>query len=179
MIPRLMKFISETLQAIVFAGAIFLFVYLLLAQPHKISGASMEPNFIDNEYLLTNKVSYRLREPERGEVVVFEAPPNGEKDFIKRIIALPGETVRISGNRVFVNGVELVEPYLPLGTETRSTSFFPENQVVAVPENSYFVLGDNRDHSLDSRTFGFIKKDSITGKAWFVYWPPQLAGSVD
>src|SRR3989304_7866904 len=113
LLKRLGIFFLDILEVIVSAIAIFLFVYLLLVQPHKIKGASMEPNFHDGEYLLTDKVSYRLGTPTRGDVVVFKAPPTYKDEFIKRIIGLPGEEVKVEGGKIYINDRELSEQYLP------------------------------------------------------------------
>src|SRR3989337_4276940 len=106
-IKRLGAFFLDVLEVIVFAVAIFLFLYLLVLQPHKIKGASMEPNFPNGEYLLTDKVTYRLREPLRGDVIVFEAPGTNGEEFIKRIIGLPGEKVKVEGGSEFIKGKKL------------------------------------------------------------------------
>jgi len=178
MMNKLGSFILELLQVVVFAISIFLFVYLLILQPHKIKGASMEPNFQDGEYLLTDKVSYRLGEPARGDVVVFKAPPTYKDEFIKRIIGLPGEQVTIKEGKIYINARELSEEYLPADIRIVPGRYLQEGQTVTVPANSYFMLGDNRDHSLDSRNIGPIERQYITGRAWFVYWPVSKVGTV-
>ena len=178
MVKKFGSFFLELLQVVVFAISIFLFVYLLILQPHKIKGASMEPNFHDGEYLLTDKVSYRIGEPERGDVIVFKAPPLYKDEFIKRIIGLPGEEIKVEQNKVFVNGRELDETYLADGSRTEPNKFASEGKTLRVPNDAYFVLGDNREHSLDSRSLGFISKENITGRAWFVYWPISDAGNI-
>src|SRR3990167_242069 len=175
LVKSLGSFFLELLQVVIFAISIFLFVYLLILQPHKIKGASMEPNFHDNEYLLTDKVSYRFGEPERGDVVVFKAPPTYKDEFIKRVIGLPGEEVMVKEGGIFVNGQKINEPYLDSGVITKSGNVTSEGKALTVPEGSYFVLGDNRDHSLDSRSIGFINKSDITGRAWVIYWPLDKA----
>lgn len=169
----------DILEVVVFAIAIFLFVYLLVMQPHKIKGTSMEPNFPDGQYLLTDKISYRFKEPERGQVIVFEAPGTQGEEFIKRIIALPGERVKLENNTIYINGERLDEDYLSRRIVTEPRSFLAEGQEVTVPERQYFVLGDNRPLSSDSRTWGFVSKEKITGKAWFIYWPPPSVGTVE
>lgn len=177
MFRRAGAFLLDILQVVVFAVAIFLFVYLLILQPHKIKGQSMEPNFHDAEFLLTDKVTYRFNEPERGDVIVFKAPPDGKEEFIKRIIGLPGEKISVKGGSIYINDQRLDEPYL----EDKSTlggNFLSEGQEYTVKPDEYFVLGDNRDHSFDSRFFGPIGRDKITGRAWLIYWPPQIAGTV-
>lgn len=174
---KLGNFIFETVQIVIFAVSIFLFIYLLVAQPHKIKGDSMLPNFSDGEFLLTNKVSYRTGQPERGDIIVFQ-PPGADQDFIKRIVGLPGENVAVSGGGVFINGNKLVEPYVEPGVQTNPGKFFPDGESRIVPVDSYFVLGDNRENSLDSRNFGFATGAKISGKAWFVYWPIDDAGKI-
>lgn len=175
---RLGAFFLDILQVIVFAVSIFLFIYLLVMQPHKIKGSSMEPDFHDAEYLLTDKVTYRFGEPKRGDVVVFKAPPDFKDEFIKRIIGIPGDKVKVQNGKVFVNGQEVNEPYLTPGQYTTSGTFATEGTELTVPSKNYFVLGDNRDHSYDGRAFGFIDRSKINGRAWLVYWPPQYAGIV-
>ena len=169
----------DILEVIVFAIAIFLFVYLLLLQPHKIKGDSMQPNFPDGEYLLTDKVSYRFREPKRGEVIVFEAPQTQGEEFIKRIIGLPGELVSVKEGAVFLGGKKLDELYLGQGVVTLSGNFLKEGEEVFIPQGEYLVLGDNRLHSSDSRAWGFVAKAKITGRAWVIYWPIAKAGPID
>lgn len=178
MMSRLGAFFLDILQVLIFAVSIFLFIYLLVLQPHKIKGASMEPNFHDGEFLLTDKVTYRFNEPQRGDVVVFKAPPDEANEFIKRIIAVPGERVKVEGGKVFINGQQLTEEYLEPGLATLSGSVLAEGQEYIVPEGQYVMLGDNRNHSLDSRNIGFIGKEKITGRAWLLYWPINEAGVV-
>ncbi|BCX14836.1 MAG: signal peptidase I [Patescibacteria group bacterium] len=177
-VKKLASFFSDLIQTIVFSISIFLFIYLLLFQPHKIKGDSMQPNFPDGEFLLTDKISYRFHPPQRGDVIVFKAPVNEEDDYIKRIIGLPGDTVSIKDGFVYINGQKLEETYLPAGLYTNGGIFLPNNKEVVVPDNYFFVMGDNRSYSSDSRAWGFVSKKNIIGKAWLVYWPPQKAGIV-
>jgi len=179
MFKRLGAFFLDIIQVVVFAVAIFLFVYLLILQPHKIKGLSMTPNFPDGEYLLTDKVTYRFHDPNRGDVIVFETPTSttGE-EFIKRIIALPGESVSVKNGRIFIDKNLLIEDYLTSDVITSPGNFLAEGKEVVVAEEEYFVLGDNRSHSSDSRSWGFIDKDKITGRAWLVYWPLPNAGII-
>lgn len=180
MFKRLGAFFLDTLEVIVFAIGIFFFVYLLIMRPHKIKGASMTPNFPDSEYLLTEKVSYYLHQPQRGDVVVFTPPPPepNTDEFIKRIIGLPGERVMVQGGRVYVNDKLLPEPYLASTVVTADGSFLAEGEQYTVPEGQFFVMGDNRVNSSDSRTWGPITKKSISGRAWIIYWPLNLVGTV-
>jgi len=178
MFKKLGSFILELAQVVIFAVSIFLFVYLLVLQPHKIKGASMEPNFHDGEYILTDKVSYRLGNPNRGDVIVFKAPPADKDEFIKRIVGLPGETVRIEQGKLYVDDRVIEEKYIEEKAVTRSGQFAKENKTITIPADSYFVLGDNRDHSLDSRSLGLISRDKITGRAWIIYWPVSEVGAI-
>jgi signal peptidase I len=179
MLRKLGAFFLDILEVIVFAVAIFLFIYLLVLQPHKIKGASMEPNFPNGEYLLTDKVTYRFREPQRGDVVVFEAPSANGEEFIKRIIAVPGESISVRDGHVFINNQQLSEPYLAKSVQSNPGAFLSEEENAKVPQEQYFVMGDNRPSSSDSRSWGFISKSDITGKAWLIYWPPQKMGIID
>ncbi|HET7098941.1 MAG TPA: signal peptidase I [Patescibacteria group bacterium] len=198
MFKRLGTFFLDILEVIVFAVGIFFFVYLLIMRPHKIKGQSMMPNFPDKEFLLTEKVSYYLHDPQRGDVVVFipptasasinliscgstsETPTNVQisDEFIKRVIALPGETVMIKDGHVYVNEKILNESYIPYSSKTTDGTFLCEGQEYRVPEGMYFVMGDNRNNSSDSRYWGPITKKEMTGRSWVIYWPINLAGSV-
>jgi len=174
----------DLIETVVIALSIFLVIYLFFVQPHQVNGESMLPNFENGEYLLTDKISYRLGQPQRGDVVVFHAPqtancPRGTGcDFIKRIVALPGETVEVVDNRLYVNGRPLPESYLPSDQLTFSGAFTRQGPTV-LGGDEYFVVGDNRSHSSDSRSWGPIGLDSIVGRAFFRYWPPPEIGLVD
>lgn len=175
MLGKLGAFFMDLLEVIVLAVGIFLIVYLLILRPHKIKGQSMHPTFPDGEYLLTEKVSYYRGEPQRGDVIVFK-PPISEDEFIKRIIGLPGETIRLSGGKYYINGQLLNEDYIKI--DTNAGSFLAENVDYTIPAGNYFVSGDNRPHSSDSRSWGPITKKVITGKAWVVYYPFDKAGVI-
>jgi len=161
----------DFLQSIVVILAILVMVYLFVISPQEIDGASMEPTFHDGEYILTNKIEYKLREPKRGDVVIFKSPTNPERDYIKRIVGLSGDRIRLSHNKIYINDLLLNEPYLPDNIQTIQGSYLKENQELLIPERKYFVLGDNRQHSSDSREFGPIAKDEFIGKAYLRYWP--------
>ena len=176
MFQKLGAFFMDILEVIVLAVGIFLIVYLLILRPHKIKGQSMHPTFPDAEYLLTEKVSYYREDPKRGDVIVFK-PPISEDEFIKRVIALPGETVMVINGKVFVNDKQLKEDYIKV--DTNSGAFLSEGEKYVVPEGNYFVMGDNRPHSSDSRAWGPITKKVITGKAWLIYYPFNLGGFVE
>ncbi len=172
-------FILDIIETLVMALAVFVIVYLFLFQPHQVRGSSMYPNFHDGEYILTDKFSYRFGLPKRGDVIVFRAPRNEEYDYIKRIIGLPGDSIQIDGGRVFINNKPVDEYYLPKDFVTNAGAFVRLGQPVAVPNDQYFVLGDNRNHSSDSREWGFVPKENLIGKAWFRYWPPERFGAIE
>ena len=156
--------LREIVETVLLTAAIFLVVNAATGR-FRIEGDSMEPNLHNGEYVLIDKISYLLHPPERGDVVVF-TPPNNERDYIKRVIGLPGDTVTIKGGQVYVNGVVLDEPYL----KNLIRGDMPARMVEA---GRYFVMGDNRNNSSDSRAFGTITPQSIVGRAWLVYWPPS------
>jgi signal peptidase I len=171
-------FLLDIVEIVVIALAMFVVMYIFLFQPHQVRGLSMYPTFYDSDYLLTDKLTYRLAQPKRGEVIIFKAPNNEEYDYIKRIIGLPGETVKVSNNHVYINDKVLDEPYLPSTYQTFGGKFWQEGQSIPVPDGQYFVLGDNREHSSDSREWGPVPRANIIGKAWVRYWPPSRAGII-
>jgi signal peptidase I len=170
---QLFSFFTDIFETIIIALAIFLVVYLFLVQPHRVQGDSMLPNFKNGELILTDKISYRIRQPQRGEVIVFKAPYDKSKDFIKRIIALPGEKIKIENGEIFINNKRLAESYLPSSIIVQGGSYIREGEELIVPKDSLVVFGDNRAHSSDSREFGPIPEKDIIGKTFFVYWPPN------
>lgn len=186
MFRRLGAFFLDIAEVIVFAIGIFFFVYLLIMRPHKIDGESMMPNFLNAEYLLTEKVNYYFNKPQRGDVVVLRPPPavSQNDEFIKRIIGLPGETLRLQDGHVFINGKRLIEPYIADDVSTNGGSFLADNTDYVVPDGQYFLMGDNREHSSDSRFWGPVPlnlspandTEGINGRAWLVYWPLDHAG---
>jgi len=177
------SFILEFVQSIVLALSVFVLVYLFVAQPNEVKGSSMFPNFENGEYLLTDKLSYQLGKPQRGDVVVFKAPPSepcaeDQCEYIKRIIGLPGDRVMVSGDQVYLNGELLDQKFLPSDFVTKPGQFAQEGVERVVPEGEYLCFGDNRDHSRDGREFGPISRDLIVGKAFFKYWPPASVGLI-
>ena len=192
--------VREIVETLLLALIIFVAVRAVVLN-FRVDGLSMTPSLEDNEMLLVNRnvyfnfdtwtlvdwlpgveheetnVVYPFHPPERGDIIVFDAPVNGaSKPYIKRVIGLPGETVEIHDNHVYINGQEIEEPYLE-GAETFCSG--PRNcPAVTVPEGHIYVLGDNRDNSQDSRVFGPVDVDSIIGKAWVTYWPTDEIGVV-
>lgn len=153
-------------------------IYLFIVRPHKIKGTSMTPSMPNNEYFLSEKVSYYFRSPKRGDIILF-APPISETDeFIARVIGLPNEYISIINGEVYINNKILSEPYLADGITT-DTGVFLTGENILIPEDSYVVMGDNRPHASDSRNFGFVKRSAISGRAWYVYWPSSEKGFVD
>jgi len=162
--------LRELIETLILTLVIFLLIRFAV-QNFRIEGYSMEPNLHDGQFLFVNKLIYMLHPPERGDVIVFVPPNNSTRDFIKRVIGLPGDRVEIVNGRVFVNGEELREVY-PLNPATYSMSS------VNVPADEYFVLGDNRNYSSDSHSWGTVSAKKIIGQAWISYWPPQQIGMV-
>jgi signal peptidase I len=131
-----------------------------------VIGASMQPSFYEGERVVASKLAYKLHEPERGDVIVFLPPGNMEDDLIKRIIGLPGEIVEVRDGVVYVDNTPLLEPYIK---QTPNYTY----SVEIVPENEYWVLGDNRNNSNDSHTGWTVPREDIIGKAWLIIWPPD------
>ncbi|MBI4038763.1 signal peptidase I [Candidatus Daviesbacteria bacterium] len=173
---KLKGYFIEFFETIVVVGAIFALIYLFVAQFHKVSGLSMFPTMHDGDFLITEKITYKFSQPKKGEIIVLKNPRDNSQDFIKRIIAVPGDTIKIENNNVYLNGQLLEEVYLPPGTRSRSGSFLTEGSAIKAGNNQYFVFGDNRNHSSDSREWGSITKEEIIGKAFFRYWPPKSLG---
>jgi len=161
------------LRDLVISIGISIFIIVFLYQPVKVEGTSMLPGLSDQERIFVNKFVYRLEAISRGDVVVFRYPRDASKSYIKRVVGLPGDRVVIDYGRVYVNGELLQEPYVP--ERYRDTRSYRE---VLVPPHSYFVLGDHRSLSNDSREFGPVDERFITGKAVFAYWPMAKLGTL-
>jgi len=177
-IKRAIAAIFDFLQSVVVVMAVMVMIYLFIMSPQEISGQSMDPNFHNGEYILTNKIEYKIGDPKRGDIVIFKSPRNKEIDYIKRVIGLPGETIRLSNSTFFINGKKLDEPYLAPTVYTFGGSYLAENTDIVVPPGKYFVSGDNRPHSSDSREFGPIAKEDFIGKALLRYWPFSRLGLI-
>ena len=175
---QVLIFVWEVFKVVVISLAIILPIRYYLIKPFYVKGASMEPNFHDREYLIINEISYRFNDPERGDAVVFKYPEDKTQFFIKRVIGLPGERVLVENGRITIfnqlypEGIELIESYLPTGQRTLGEAD------VTLGQEEYFLLGDNRSASLDSRIFGPVHKDLIVGKTLLRGWPLDKAGLV-
>ena len=161
------------LRDLLIAAVASVLIITFLYQPVRVEGTSMLPRLEDRDRLFINKFVYHISSIERGDVVVFHYPRDPEKSYIKRVIALPGDRLRIDHGRVFVNGKPLREPYVP--AEYRDNRSLAE---MTIPADSYFVMGDHRSISSDSRDFGPVDRSLIYGKAVFVYWPARDVGVV-
>lgn len=147
-------------------------IYGFIAQPFLVQGASMEPNFSSGDYLLVDEATYRFREPERGEVIVFRNPSNTSEFFIKRIVGLPGEEVVINDNDVAIDGEQIDEVYL------RGAINVEGQYIFQLDEDEFFVMGDNRPQSFDSRSWGPLGDGLIIGVVRLRFWPPAAFGSL-
>lgn len=160
----------ELVETVLLTLVIF-FMIRFAIENYRIEGYSMEPNFHDGQFLLVSKIQYLVSPPQRGDVIVFRYPLNPKKNFIKRVIGLPGETVEVRAGKVFVNNVRIPERY-PFNFADYDWG------PVTVGSEEYFVLGDNRPESSDSHSWGLLPTKDIIGKAWVSYWPPNEWGIV-
>ena len=164
------KFIMSFIETVVVALVISVVIYLFVMTPHEVVGNSMYPTYKNGEYLMANKITYKITDPDRGDVIIFKY--SDTQDFIKRIIGLPGDKIMLKDGNIYVNGTQLdEEDYLDNTIYTNGADFLKEGESITVPEGQYFVCGDNRPHSSDSRVFGTIQENAIKGKAWIVYFP--------
>lgn len=171
-VKKIYLFLLDTVQTLLLAASVFLVIYMFLFRPFQVSGESMYPTFQDKEYILTNIVSLYFSDPKQGDVVVFKAPTDPDKDFIKRVIAAPSDTISVQDGYVYVNNKRVDEVrYLDTSVRTNAGSFLKEGEVLTVPDGQYVVMGDNRSYSSDFREWGFLPKKAIIGKSFLVYWP--------
>src|SRR5713101_2798049 len=171
--PRTLPVLSVWLRDLMISLAISAFIIIFLYQPVKVEGTSMMPSLDDQERIFVNKFVYRFEPIERGDIVVFRYPRDPSKSFIKRVIGLAGDYIRIEAGQVFVNGKPLEEDYVPRAYADQRS--YPE---IVVPAHTYFLLGDHRTMSNDSRDFGPVNVSYIYGKAVFGYWPMEKMGRV-
>jgi signal peptidase I len=166
--------LREIIDIIVLIGAIYALVNLSTVR-FSVKGSSMEPNFADKQYLVVSRLSYLLGEPEHGDIVVFHYPRNPSEDYIKRIIALPGETVEIRDTFIYVDGEQLDEGYI----KAPCVPTLCADLIRELGPDEFWVMGDNRNHSSDSRVFGPVGREHLVGEVLIRYWPPEDWGLVN
>ena len=162
--------VREIIETVILTVVIF-FLIQMVVRNFRVVGNSMEPNLHDSQYLIVDKISYRLAEPQRGDVIVFEPPNRPGEDYVKRVIGLSGELVEVRNGQVFIENQLLEEPF---AVYPGSYSMSPRR----VGANELFVLGDNRNSSSDSHNWGMLSKDKVVGRAWISYWPPSRWGLI-
>ncbi len=174
--PRLqhVRFLREVVDLVILIGAIYVLVNLTTVR-FNVQGSSMVPSFEEDQFLIVSRMNYLLGQPDRGDVVVFHNPDDPTEDFIKRVIGLPGEMVEIRGTQVFVNGKPLDEPYIKEQCSPSSCN----DRTWQLGADEYFVMGDNRNRSKDSRSFGPVLYNHLVGEVVVRYWPPSDWGMVD
>jgi signal peptidase I len=176
---KIYLFFIDIIQTLLLAAAVFLVIYVFLFRPFQVNGSSMYPNYYDREYILTNIIALHFEEPKLGDVIIFKSPENPDKDFIKRVIGTPGDKILIKNGDIYINGKILDEShYLDPSVKTNPGLFIKEDTEFIASKDEFFVLGDNRSNSSDSREWGFVPKENIVGKSFFVYWPFNLIGFV-
>ncbi len=167
--------LRELVEVVVLAVILYFGISFAVQTVH-VEGLSMFATLDNNDYLIADKIDYRLHSPQRGDIIILRPPTDNSKDFIKRVIALPGERLLIRDGIVYINGHRLDEPYLPEAWTLFNNWGGPSGTVM--PSNQYFVMGDNRNRSQDSRVFGPIGRDRIDGRAWFRIWPINHFGGI-
>lgn len=168
--PNLLGVLIDILETLLLSVVLFFLINAVSARI-RIDGSSMEPNLHHGEFVIVSKINYRFGEPERGDVVVFDFPRNITQEYIKRVIGLPGDHILIEDGNVYVNEIILSEPYLIMEPQYEGEW--------DVPENTLFVLGDNRNNSSDSHTWGTVPMNNVIGEALVVYWPPSSWGLIN
>lgn len=163
--PNWRQFVFDLIETLLLAVVLYLGINAISARV-RVDGFSMVPTLQDGEYVLVSKITYRLGEPQHGDIIVFKYPGQPPQDLIKRIIGLPGDSVQVTSSVVYVNGQALTEPYI-----AAAPAYQGQWQV---PEGFLFVLGDNRNDSSDSHSWGLLPKENVIGKALLIYWPPPL-----
>jgi signal peptidase I len=175
-----LNFVWEILKVVIISLAIIIPIRYFLIQPFFVKGASMDPNFWDGDYLIIDEISYHFEQPERGDVIVFRYPLDPSQFFIKRIIGLPGETVKIADGEVIIYNKSVSEEGIVLDESAYlKDSYTPGNLEISLGKDEYFVLGDNRIASSDSRRWGGVAKHYIIGRAWIRAWPFNRTGIVE
>lgn len=165
------EFFLDVVETIAISLVILVIIVAFVARPHRVDGPSMQPTLLHNDVILTDEISYKFNAINRGDIVIFHAPHDPEnRDFIKRVIGLPKETITLRDGVVYINNQLFNEPYLSSQT-TSGSAFLKNDSTVTLNQDEYFVMGDNRNVSSDSRSWGAVPKKNIVGKALLVYWP--------
>jgi len=172
-IAKALEFLGELAHVVIISLAIIVPIRYFLIQPFYVKGASMEPNFYDHEYLIIDEISYRLHEPLRGDIVVFRYPNDPRQFFIKRIIALPGERIKVSGGKTTLYNAAYPDGRVLDEASYLGAAYTAGEKDVTLAGDEYFLMGDNRAASLDSRIFGPVPRNFIVGRVWFRGWPPE------
>jgi len=170
---RTLNFVGELVHVVVISLAIILPIRYFLIQPFYVNGASMEPNFHDHEYLIIDEISYRFSEPERGDIIVFRYPDDPRQFFIKRIVGLPGERIVIANGKVYIYDDEHPDGQTLNEKKYLDNTFTPGDKDIKLSNDEYFLMGDNRTASMDSRAFGPVPRRFVIGKVMFRGWPPE------
>lgn len=178
LVKKIIDFVMDILETVVFIGSLFIVLYLFILTPNQIKGTSMEPDFHTGDYILTSRVTYKMRRPERGDIIVFRAPKNPDIEYIKRVIGLPGDSILITNTNIYVNKILITEPYIADKTNLWEQGFIKDNVPFNVPDDELFVMGDNRPRSSDSREFGPIPTSSIIGQVFYRYFPANVVGKI-
>ncbi len=165
-----LRFLADLLETLILSVVLFVGINAITARV-RVDGSSMDPTLANGEFVLVNKLAYRLGSPERGDVIVFYFPRDPNQEYIKRLIGLPGDVIKIANGRVYVNGQQLTEPYIA-AEPTYSGEW-------TVPQGHYFVLGDNRNNSYDSHNWGPVPADYVIGKSILIYWPMARFGLIE
>jgi len=163
------RFLRDVFETLVLAAVLFVVINTISARI-RVDGSSMVPTLHDGQFVMVNRWAEKFGSLKHGDIVVFHYPRDPDQEYIKRIIGLSGDSVRIDNGKVYVNNQELIEPYIAAAPRNRGTW--------TVPEEHIFVLGDNRNNSQDSRSFGYVSKEDVIGKAIFIYWPPTDWGLI-
>ncbi len=182
LIEKIGNAILEGIQVVSASLVIIVIIHVLVATPQQVKGQSMYPTLHDKDRIITEKISYKTRDPKRQEIIVFKYPLNTDIEYIKRVIGLPGEKIQLKNSKIYIyneehpKGFILKEPYLPKNVITQSHDFLQEGKIIEIPKDKYIVMGDNREKSSDSRRWGFVDKNLIVGRTIFRYWPPNSFG---
>ena len=163
--------VLDFLEILMIATFVFVLVYLFVGKMLEVDGGSMEPNYHNGEQIIAEKISIQFKDLKRGEIVIFRHPDRPQTMLIKRLVGLPGETIKVFDGHIYINDELLEEPYIPVGTKTPAGEALKENVTYKISDGSYVFLGDNREESTDSRRWGAVPKDLIVGRGILVYYP--------